>query len=96
MKQAANRSGSIRFIMTLSQRPEGTPQSKGRKRRKNPRWAFPQSEMASKPSHSAIVAQTHNSRISFSLCATLSGLRLSVIREKWSKRIRNREGCAGS
>jgi len=31
MKQAANQSGSIRFIMMLSQRPEGTPQSKGGK-----------------------------------------------------------------
>ena len=27
MKHAANRAGSIRFIMMLSQRPEGTPQS---------------------------------------------------------------------
>src|SRR5208282_253883 len=34
MKQAAKRSGSIRFITILSQRPEGTPQSKGRNRRK--------------------------------------------------------------
>ena len=25
MKQAANRAGSIRFIIRLSQRPEGTP-----------------------------------------------------------------------
>ena len=58
MKQAANRPGSIRFIMMLSQRPEGTPQSNGRNRRKNSRWAPPQSEMASKLSHSAIVAQT--------------------------------------
>ena len=61
MKQAAKRSGSIRFIMMLSQRPEGTPQSKGRNRCKNSRWACPQSEMASKLSHSAIVAQTHRS-----------------------------------
>jgi hypothetical protein len=67
IKQAANKSGSIRFITILSQRPEGTPQSNGRNRRKNSRWALPQSEMASKLSHSAIVAQTHNSRISFSL-----------------------------
>src|SRR5271157_4477078 len=37
MKQAANRSGSIRFIMMLIQRPEGTPQSNGRNRRKNPK-----------------------------------------------------------
>jgi hypothetical protein len=82
MKHAANRPGSIRFIMMLSQRPDGTPQSNGRKRRKNSRWACPQSEMASKLSHSAIVAQTHTSKTSFSLCATLSGLRLSSIREK--------------
>ena len=41
MKQAANRPGSIRFIMMLSQRPEGTPQSNGRKRCRNSRWAFP-------------------------------------------------------
>src|SRR5271165_6993375 len=51
MKQAANRSGSIRFIKMLIQRPEGTPQSNGRKRRKKPRWASPQLEMASKLSH---------------------------------------------
>ena len=67
MKQAANRSGSIRFIMNVSsQRPEGTPQSKGRNRCKNLRCFVPQSEMASKLSQSAIVAQTHKSRISFS------------------------------
>ena len=41
MKQAANRSGSIRFIMMLSQRPEETPHSNGRNRRKNPRRTFP-------------------------------------------------------
>jgi hypothetical protein len=41
MKQAANRSGSIRFIMMLSQRPEGIPQLNGRNRRKNSRWPFP-------------------------------------------------------
>lgn len=96
MKQAANRSGSIRFIMMLSQRPEGIPQLNGRNRRKNSRWAFPQSETASKLSHSAIVAQTHTSNTSFSLCATLSGLRLSSIREKCSSRSRNPEGRAGS
>ena len=67
MKQAANRSGSIRFIMMLIQRPEGTPQLNGRNRRRNSRWPLPQSAMASKLSHSAIVAQTHNSKISFSL-----------------------------
>ena len=82
MKQAANSSGSIRFIMMCSQRPEGTPQWKGRNRRRNARWALPQSEMASKLSHSAIVAQTHTSKTSLSSCATLSGLRLSSIREK--------------
>jgi hypothetical protein len=65
MKQAANRSGSIRFIMMLSQRPEGIPQLNGRNRRKNSRWPFPQSETASKLSHSAIVAQTHTSNTSF-------------------------------
>ena len=95
MKQAANRSGSIRFIMMLSQRPEGIPQLNGRNRRKNSRWPFPQSETASKLSHSAIVAQTHTSNTSFSLCATLSGLRLSSIREKCSSRSRNLEGRAG-
>ena len=95
IKQAANRSGSIRFIMMLSQRPEGTPQSKVRNRRRNPRWALPQSEMASKLSHSAIVAHTHTSSTSFSLCATLSGPRLSSTREKQSSRSRNCEGGAG-
>ena len=96
MKQVANRPGSIRFIMMLSQRPEGTPQSKGRNRCKNSRCAFPHAEMASKLSHSAIVAQTHKNKISFSLWATSSGLRLSAIREKWSNRSHNREGRAGS
>ena len=95
MKQAANRPGSIRFIMMLSQRPKGNPQSNGRKRCRNSRWALPQSEMASKLSQSAIVAQTHKSRTSFSLCATLLGLRLSSILAKWSKRSRNREGWEG-
>ena len=66
MKQAANRFGSIRLITILSQRPEGTPQSKGRNRRKNSRSPLPQPDMASKLSHSAIVAQMHSSRISFS------------------------------
>ena len=37
MKQAENSCGSIRFIIMLSHRPLGTPQSKGRKRRRKPR-----------------------------------------------------------
>jgi len=52
--------------------------------------------MASKLSHSAIVAHTHTSKTSFSLCATLSGLRLSSIRAKWSKRSRKPERRTGS
>ena len=52
MKQAANQSGSIRFIMMLSQRPEGTPQSKGGKPLRTSRWGSRQSEMASELSQS--------------------------------------------
>jgi len=52
MKQAANQSRSIRFIMMLSQRPEGTLQSKGGKPLRTSRWGSRQSEMASELSQS--------------------------------------------
>src|SRR5690349_19097283 len=46
-KQAENRSGSMRFMSVRSQSAQGSPKWNALKRRRNERWASPQSTMSS-------------------------------------------------
>jgi hypothetical protein len=94
VKQAANRPGSIRFIMMLSQAPREPPNGRAGTAARIRDRRFPNRNGVEAVALGDRGADAHQQNLV--QLATLSGLRLSSIREKWSSRSRKPEGRAGS
>ena len=94
MKQAANRSGSIRFIMMLSQRPEGTPLVGQETTQKTEMRVSPRRDGVETVAIGDRGADAQEENV-VQLVSDVFRARLILDPGEVAKRSRDREGCAG-